>query len=56
MRIDYHDPDEGITRKIKVEGPSFDGWPPDLEVLLYWVDDYIEWYDISDSRKVQFVK
>uniref|UniRef100_A0A5B7BML6 RNA-directed DNA polymerase n=1 Tax=Davidia involucrata TaxID=16924 RepID=A0A5B7BML6_DAVIN len=54
----YQDDSSDITRKVKIDAPSFDG-KLDPNVFLDWladIEDYFEWYDMSDYQRVRFAK
>ncbi|KAK8951621.1 hypothetical protein KSP39_PZI004098 [Platanthera zijinensis] len=60
---DYPDPRRGdhhhdITRRIRLDAPSFDGRldPKAFSDWLLDMDHYFEWYDMSDERCVRFAK
>jgi len=45
-------------KNIKLEAPTFDG-QLDPQFFLDWISDmdhYFDWYDMSDERRVRFVK
>ena len=45
-------------KNIKLEAPTFDG-QLDPQIFLDWISDidhYFDWYDMSDERRIQFVK
>ncbi|KAI9185053.1 hypothetical protein LWI28_003722 [Acer negundo] len=51
---DHFDP----ARRVKVDAPEFDG-RLDVNVFLDWLaamDDYFEWYPMSDEQKIRFAK
>ncbi|XP_028755921.1 uncharacterized protein LOC114715291 [Neltuma alba] len=54
-RQDYND---DATKRVKVEAPDFDG-RLDVNAFLDWLatmDDYFEWYNMSDIQRVRFTK
>ena len=47
-----------ITRKVKVDVPSFDG-KIDATTFADWIvamEDYFDWYEMSDIERVRFAK
>ena len=45
-----------ITKKIKIEVPDFEG-KVNLTVFADWLDsieEYFDWYDMADNRRVRF--
>ena len=47
-----------ITRKVKVDVPSFDG-KIDATTYSYWLvvmEDYFDWWEMSDIERVRFAK
>ena len=53
-----HDTEEDITKKVKVGVPYFDGRlnPTTFADWLSAIDESFYWYDMSDERRVRFVK
>ena len=55
---DHLDQDDRIFKSIRLEAPTFDG---DLDPKLYidWereMDQFFEWYDLTEERKFRFAK
>ena len=48
--------EDDITRKVKIEAPTFDGTydPQFFSDWLANIDDYFDWYDIDDEHKVKY--
>lgn len=53
-----HDTEEDIKKKVKVDVPYFDGRlnPTTFADWLSAIDESFYWYDMSDERRVRFVK
>nr|CAD1838142.1 unnamed protein product [Ananas comosus var. bracteatus] len=49
---------DDITKKIKIEAPTFDGRfdPKTFTDWLTDMDQFFDWYDMSDDRRVRFTK
>lgn len=49
---------DDITKKVTVEAPSFDGRhdPKAFSDWLSVIDDYFDWYDMRDERRIRFAK
>ena len=57
-RRSVHESYSNITRKVKVDVPSFDG-KIDATTFSDWViamDDYFDWCEMSDIEQVRFAK
>ena len=55
---DFVNPDEQIIKNIRFDAPTFDG-SLDPKVYNDWerdMDQYFDWYEISEGRKYKFVK
>ena len=55
---DQLDRDDRTLRNIRLEAPTFDG-SLDPKVYIDWegeMDQYFEWYEISEERKCKFAK
>lgn len=53
-----HDTAGDITKKIKMEVPDFEG-KVDPTVFSDWlasIEEYFEWYDMTDERRARFAK
>nr|CAD1833634.1 unnamed protein product [Ananas comosus var. bracteatus] len=57
---DRHNRDDtiDIIHKVKVDAPSFDGKlnPKAFTDWLVDMEQYFDWYDMSDNRRVRFAK
>ena len=56
--VEEEDADHSILRHIKISAPIFDG-SHDPNAYLDWenaMDQYYDWYPMSEARKVQFAK
>ena len=58
MRPPHDDQDDHLLRLIKVEAPSFDGshQPSDYIDWETAMDQYFDWYPMSEERKVRLAK
>jgi len=57
-RRSVHEGYSDITRKVKVDVPSFDG-KIDAATFSDWIvamEDYFNWYEMSDIERVRFAK
>ena len=57
-RRSVHEGYSDITRKVKVDVPSFDG-KIDATTFSDWIiamEDYFDWYEMSDIERVRFAK
>ena len=52
------DQDDRAMRSVKLEAPTFDGIL-DPKIYIDWegeMDQYFDWYDMSEERKCKFAK
>ena len=58
LRPPHDDQDDYLLRLIKVEAPNFDGshQPSDYLDWETAMDQYFDWYPMSEERKVRLAK
>ena len=57
-RHDAGDTARDITKKVRIEAPDFEG-KVDATQFVDWlaaIEEYFDWYDITDDRRVRFSK
>ncbi|XP_020257552.1 uncharacterized protein LOC109834065 [Asparagus officinalis] len=56
QRRNTQDPDERYLKSIKLDVPTFDGQsePKDFLEWIRQVDDYFNWYPLSEERRIKF--
>ena len=58
LQYEPHDTAGDITKKVRMEVPNFEG-RVDPTIFSDWlasIEEYFDWYDMSDDRRVRFAK